>query len=72
MASGLIRGLRLVRGRVTPYEATIPWLWFLAESSNIRGKIAGLIATHLMTNSQAALNVGGDAFSRRMFPDRKA
>jgi glycosyltransferase involved in cell wall biosynthesis len=72
VASGLIRGLRLVRGRVTPYEATIPWLWFLAESSNIRGKIEGLIATHLMTNSQAALNIRADTFIKRMFPDRKA
>ena len=62
----------MVRGRVTPYEATIPWLWFLAESSNIRGKIEGLIATHPMTNSQAALNIRADTFIKRMFPDRKA
>ena len=72
VVSGLLRGVRLARGRVNTYEATVPWLWFLAESSNIRGKIEGLFATHFMTNSQAALNIRADAFIQRMFPSRKA
>lgn len=72
IVSGLLRRVRLARGRVTPYEANVPWIWLLAESSNIRGKIEGLIATHFMTNSQAAFNIQAETFIRRMFPSRKA
>lgn len=72
MVSGVLRGMRLVRGRVNPYEAAVPWIWLLVESSNIRGKIEGLVATRLMTNPKAALNIQADAFIQRMFPDRKA
>lgn len=72
LVSGVLRAVRYARGRVNAYEATVPWLWFLVESSNIRGKIEGLIATHFMTNSQAALNIHPDTFIQRMFPSRKA
>ena len=41
VASGMLRRVRLARGRIDTYEANVPWLWFLAESSNIRGKIEG-------------------------------
>ena len=72
VASGLLRRIRLVRGRVTPYEATTPWLWFLAESSNIQGKIEGLLATRFMTDATPALHIKPDIFIARMFPSRKS
>lgn len=72
VASGLLRGMRLVCGRITAYEATTPWLWFLAESSNIRGKLEGLVATRFMTDTRPALSMKAELFIQRMFPSRKS
>jgi hypothetical protein len=71
IASGILRWTRYARGRITPYEATVPWLWLLAESSNLQGKIEGLIATRLMTDTRPALNMEAKRFIQRMFPGRK-
>ncbi len=72
LASGVLRGIRLARGRITAYEATIPWLWLLAESSNIRGKLEGLVATRFMTDTRPALSMKADMFIERMFPRQKS
>jgi glycosyltransferase involved in cell wall biosynthesis len=52
-----IRKVRLATGRATPYEAAVPGLWFLIESSNIRGKLEGLVMTRFMTNAQPILEM---------------
>jgi len=72
LVSGVLRWTRFVRGRITAYEATIPWLWLLAESSNIRGKLEGLVATRFMTDIRPALSMKAELFIQRMFPSRKS
>ncbi|MCL4871768.1 MAG: glycosyltransferase [Anaerolineae bacterium] len=72
IASGILRWTRYLRGRITPYEATIPWLWLLAESSNLQGKIEALIATRLMTDTRPVFNMEARLFIQRMFPSRKS
>lgn len=55
VASVALRKLRQATGRATAYQAEAPKLWLLAESSNLRGKVEGLLATRFMTDAQHAL-----------------
>ena len=55
MLSALVRRLRLMRGRISPYEAEVPRLWLLIEWSNIRGKLRALKATRLMRSAEPIL-----------------
>lgn len=66
--SMVIRQIRLMTGRTTPYEAALPRLWFLFESSNLRGKLEGLIATRCMTDDQAALQMETEMLIDRLYP----
>lgn len=66
-----IRRLRLARGKITPYEAEVPLLAFLRESSNIRGKAEGLVATRLMTDAEPALNLEASRMIGRLFSPQK-
>ncbi len=54
-ASVAVRKLRHLTGRATTYQAETPKLWLLAESSNLQGKMEGLLATRFMTDAQHAL-----------------
>ncbi len=56
-----IRHYRLRRGYITPYQAAIPILTLLVESSNIWGKLEALVATRLMTNT--------DTFTQKKIAD---
>jgi GT2 family glycosyltransferase len=69
--SAIVRRLRLVAGRATPYQADIPGLWLLIESNNVRGKLEGLVVTRLMTDAQPALNTQAEVMISRFFPSRK-
>ena len=69
--SAMLRQVRLATGRVTHYEAAVPQLWFLIESSNIRGKLEGLIATRFMRDAQPALNMEAKVLITRFFPSCK-
>ena len=50
LASAVIREIRYRLGRSPAYEAASPRLWFLIESSNLRGKCEAIVATRLMTD----------------------
>ena len=67
-----LRQFQLATGRATRYEAAIPQLWFLIESSNLWGKLEGLIATRLMTDAHPALSMEAEALVSRLFPSGKA
>ena len=69
--SAIWRRVRLATGRATLYEATVPRLWFLIESNNIRGKFEGLIATRFMTDAQPVLTMKADVLISRLFPSRQ-
>jgi glycosyltransferase involved in cell wall biosynthesis len=69
--SAMLRQVRLATGRATHYEAAVPQLWFLIESSNIRGKLEGLIATRFMRDAQPALNMEAKFLITRFFPSCK-
>lgn len=66
-AAALLRHVRLIAGRTTPYQAAVPKLWLQIESSNILGKIEGLVATRLMTDARPALNMEAKALVKRYF-----
>ena len=66
----VIRQVRLRLGRATPYEAVVPRLWLLVESSNIRGKLEALIATRFMTDAQPVINTDTRALIDRLYPSR--
>jgi glycosyltransferase involved in cell wall biosynthesis len=70
--SAAIRQFRLAAGRATPYQAAVPKLWFVIESSNIRGKLEGMAATRLMTNVQPALDAKPETLIARFFPSRNS
>jgi glycosyltransferase involved in cell wall biosynthesis len=65
--SVVIRQIRLITGRATPYQALEPRLWFLIESSNIRGKIEGLFATRFMKDAQPILEMDRDELIARLY-----
>ena len=69
--SALVRCARLATGRATPYQAAVPRLWLLIESSNIRGKLEGLIVTRCMTDAQPALQMDAERLIARFFPRGK-
>jgi glycosyltransferase involved in cell wall biosynthesis len=69
--SAILRRIRLAAGRITPYQAAVPGLWMLIESSNIRGKLEGLVATRFMTDAQLALNTEAEVLIARLFPSQK-
>jgi len=70
--SAALRRLRLAMGRATLYDAAVPLIWFLIESSNLRGKLEALVATRLMTDAQPALNLETEMLIRRFYHSRKA
>jgi hypothetical protein len=57
----------LAAGRATPYEAAVPGLWLLIESSNIRGKIEGLVMTRFMTDAQPILEMDRATLIARLY-----
>jgi glycosyltransferase involved in cell wall biosynthesis len=65
--SVMIRQVRRITGRTTPYEAAVPRLWLLIESNNIRGKLEGLIATRFMTDDQAILEMETEVLIDRLY-----
>ena len=69
--SAVLRRARLAAGRATPYQAAVPGLCILIESSNIRGKLEGLVATRFMTDAQPALDMEPGKLVARFFPSRK-
>jgi GT2 family glycosyltransferase len=69
--SAILRQIRLATGRATPYQAAVPKLWLLIESSNIRGKLGALVATRFMTDAQPVLNTEAEVLIARFFPGRK-
>ena len=69
--SALLRRVRLLTGRATPYQAAVPKLWLLIESSNIRGKLEGLVATRLMTDIRPVLNMEAKTMITRLFSSQK-
>lgn len=71
IAAAGIRRLRLARQEITPYEATVPILALLRESSNIVGKLEGLVATRFMADGKHALNLEADRMIGRLFSPRK-
>jgi glycosyltransferase involved in cell wall biosynthesis len=70
--SSVVRQVRLATGRATPYEAAVPRLWFWIESSNIRGKLEGLIETRFMTDAEPVLNMESEILIARLFQSRKS
>jgi glycosyltransferase involved in cell wall biosynthesis len=71
LASTVLRGIRMVRGKATPYQAAWPGLWLLVEGSNIRGKFEGLWATRFMTDEKAALGADSGRLVDRYFQNKK-
>jgi glycosyltransferase involved in cell wall biosynthesis len=67
----MLRQVLLTAGRSDLYQAAVPQLWFLIESSNIRGKVEGLIATRFMTDARSALNIESEVLITRLFPSQK-
>jgi glycosyltransferase involved in cell wall biosynthesis len=67
--SAVLRQDRLATGRATPYQAAVPTLWFLIESSNILGKLEGLVATRFMSDAQPVLNIEAEVLISRFFPN---
>lgn len=65
--SALVRAARLATGRTSRAEAMLPLLWLLVESSSIRGKLDGLLASRLMTDARAAVRGDADALTNRLF-----
>lgn len=57
MVSAGIRRIRLATGQGTQYEASWPLLCLLIESNNLRGKLAGLAATHFMRDIKPVLEM---------------
>ena len=70
LSAGL-RQARRAAGRSTAYEAAVPILWLLIESSNVRGKLEGLIATRFMTDAQPALDMTAETLIKRFFQNHK-
>jgi glycosyltransferase involved in cell wall biosynthesis len=69
--SAIIQQVRAAAGRATPYQAAVPGLWLLVESSNVRGKLEALVATRFMRNAQPALSMDSQVLIRRLFPTHK-
>ncbi len=70
-ASSVINRIRLARGRANLFQATSPRLWFLAEGSNIRGKLEGLWVTRFMSDAEPALKSDPEQLIDRYFQNRK-
>ena len=71
LAAAGLRRLRLARGEITPYEASVPILALLRESSNIRGKLEGLWATRFMADATPALEREAGQMIGRLFSPQK-
>lgn len=56
-ASGIIRALEYAFGQRTLYELIEPWLLFLIESQNIRGKMGALRQTAMMSDATKILDM---------------
>lgn len=69
--SAILQQVRAAAGRATPCQAAAPGLWFLIESSNVRGKLEALIATRFMRNAQPVLNMDAQVLIGRFFPSHK-
>ena len=65
--SAMLRRVRRATGQATPYEVAVPGLWLLIESSNVRGKLEGMLATRLMTDARPALNVRAETLIARFY-----
>jgi hypothetical protein len=67
MLSAGLRQIRLATGRASRYEATWPLLCFLVESSNLRGKLAGLVATRFMRDIRPVFKMDTDKLIDRFY-----
>jgi glycosyltransferase involved in cell wall biosynthesis len=65
--SALLRRIRLAAGKVTPYQAAVPLLWFLIESNCIRGKLQGIVATRLMTDAEPVFEMDSASLIARLY-----
>ncbi len=66
VASFFLRRIRLGLGRSSQYDALVPWLWLRIESSNLRGKVEGLLDTRFMTDASQVMNSGSQPVARHM------
>lgn len=71
LMAAVIRRVRLARGAITPYEAMVPLLALLRESSNIYGKLEGLWATRFMSDAEQALALEPGRMIGRLFSSHK-
>lgn len=59
LAAAVVRGWRLFRGRITPYDALRPLYSFMIETSNIIGKLDAIVQTHFMRDADRILSNSG-------------
>lgn len=68
--SMVYRTLLLALGKMSLSEAAEPYLWFLIESNNIRGKVEALRATRFMTEGRSVFQEKRDEFINRFYGHR--
>jgi glycosyltransferase involved in cell wall biosynthesis len=69
--SGIKRSILFRLGRIDSYQASVPWLWYLVERRNIRGKIEAMIATSWMTGTQKVRNQDVDTLIATFYGGEK-
>lgn len=67
IVSALVRYLRLALGRETVYGAVTPLLWLLIETSNVRGKLEGIVATRAMRRTNGLLTGDQATYLQRYY-----
>ncbi len=65
--SALIRSIRLLLGRTTPYNAAVPRIWLTVEAANLLGKFEALFASRWMTKPETILDIDADRLIRRFY-----
>jgi cellulose synthase/poly-beta-1,6-N-acetylglucosamine synthase-like glycosyltransferase len=71
LVSAVIRRIRLLLGRATPYDAAFPLLRFMIESNNIRGKLDAFVRTRFMTDTEGVLKHDPNVFIDSFYQQRK-
>ncbi len=71
MASAVLRRIRFYMGKASRYEAAYPLIWLNIESSNLRGKLEGLVATRFMTDGRSFMQIGRDNLMERFYQNRR-
>ena len=70
LLSMVYRTFLLALGKKSLSEAAEPYLWFLIESNNIRGKLEALRATRFMTDGRSVFQEKRDEFINRFYGQR--